>query len=73
MILFQLTIETLRFSILKRKWVQKSLYPSSLIFTSATLADAYTKEYADGLKRMGVKLKEGRYRFHISRLKCDFI
>jgi len=73
MILFQLTVETFRFNFFKCKWVQKSLYPSSSVFPSAGLADSYTKEYTDGLRRRGIKLKEGRYKIHISTLKCNFI
>lgn len=69
MLLYQPAIQTHRYNFWKSAWVPYKFYPSTLVFKSNREADMYKHDFISGLKRAGVKLKEGHFSFHITEIK----
>lgn len=68
MTFYQITLVTFKYNLWKGKWVQKHIYPSTLIFENQWEAEKYKLEYMDGLKSRKVKLSPGTFEIHISTL-----
>lgn len=66
--LYQPVVEKFKYSIWKGKWVQDTLYPSTLVFDTWDQASDYEGEYISVLKGP-LNLKEGNFRFYIAQLK----
>lgn len=65
---YQPTVEVFKYSLWKGKWVQKAIYPSTLIFQYWSEAEMYHNDFIEGLKRRGVKLKPGEFEIRNAQL-----
>ena len=62
-IYYQPTVEEFKYDWLRGKWIHKELHASTLIFVDWLSAENYKYKFISGLKEIGVKLKDGNFKY----------